>query len=110
MPILNSHNYMVVKKIDVIIKVVFTSILFLNVLTQVLIMTNVIVIRYLHFGLLLLLQCLIFLIFVGYFILSMILNRIFELDISKKEFIFNFLVNLGLLILIFIPFYFGGYL
>lgn len=90
-----------IRKLDIIIRLTFIFIMVLNLIIQVLVAINLINLGNYCFQtvLIFIIQIIIFLILLLYYFIVLILNYIFKFNISKKNLLFCFFINLVLLLL-----------
>ena len=93
-----------IRKIDIIIRMIFTSIMILNLLTQVLVLIGLIRLGYYSFQSLVMFifQVIVFAIFLLYYFIFLILNYFLKIRISKRVFLFSFFINVAILLLTFV--------
>ena len=96
-----------IRKLDLIVRLIFTSIMIMNFIIENLVLIDLISLANYSFQpvVVLIYQVIVFIVFLFYYLLSLILNSAFKIKIKIKVFLSSFLINLSLLFLTYVFIY-----
>lgn len=96
-----------IRKLDLIVRLIFTSIMIMNFIIEILVLIDLISLANYSFQpvVVLIYQVIIFIVFLFYYLLSLILNSAFKIKIKIKVLLGSFLINLSLLFLTYVFIY-----
>lgn len=96
-----------IRKLDIIVRLIFTSIMIMNFIIENLVLIDLISLANYSFQpvVVLIYQVIVFIVFLFYYLLSLILNSAFKIKIKIKVFLSSFLINLSLLFLTYVFIY-----
>ena len=98
----------IIRKLDIIVRLIFTSIMIMNFIIEILVLIDLISLKNYSFQpvVMLIYQVIVFIVFLFYYLLSLILNIAFKIKIKIKVLLSSFLINLSLLFLTYVFMYF----
>ena len=97
-----------IRKLDIIVRLIFTSIMIMNFIIEILVLIDLISLKNYSFQpvVMLIYQVIVFIVFLFYYLLSLILNSAFKIKIKIKVLLSSFFINLSLLFLTYVFIYF----
>ena len=97
-----------IRKLDIIVRLIFTSIMIINFIIQILVLIDIISLANYSFQpvVMFIYQAIVFIVFLFYYLLSLIFNSAFKIKIKIKVLFSSFFINLSLLFLTYVFMYF----